>query len=108
LVAANQPTIYHTSDRLEKIIRSISEIDQILDHAFDTASNLIYQQGSELEIQEPQSIIQDAFQRIKKILTMLNQEINAMPRQATMAMVNDLLNSRISCRTCLKPKESWI
>ncbi len=91
LVAANQPTISQTSDRLEKTIRSISEIDQILDHAFDTASNLIYQHGSELEIQEPQSIIQDAFQRIKKILTMLNQEINAMPQQATMAMVNDLL-----------------
>jgi hypothetical protein len=76
---------------LEKTIRSISEIDQILDHAFDTASNLIYQHGFELEIQEPQSIIQDAFQRIRKILTMLNQDINAMPQQTTTAMVNDLL-----------------
>ncbi len=91
LVATNHPTISQTSDRLEKTIRYISEIDQILDHAFDTASNLIYQHGYELELQEPQSIIQDAFHRIKKILTMLNQDINAMPQQATTAMVNDLL-----------------
>jgi energy-coupling factor transporter ATP-binding protein EcfA2 len=91
LVSANQSTILHTGDRLEKTIRSISEIDQILDHAFDTASNLIFQQGYELNVQEPQTIIQDAFARIKKILIKLKQDMDAMPQQATTALVDDLL-----------------
>jgi len=91
LISAHQPAINLAIDRQEKTLRSISEIDQILEHAFDTASNLIYQHGYDLDLQEPRAIIGDAFSRIKKILQSLNQEMDAIPREATTALVENLL-----------------
>jgi hypothetical protein len=90
LTAANRPTINQTGDQLEKTIRSISEIDQILEHAFDTALNLIYQHAYELDLLEVRSIVHDAFLRIKKSMHHLNQEVDAIPQRATDALVKDL------------------